>query len=171
MRNAGSFYLLGPLVLLSVSACMDYPSEVKTNPATAVEQKRADFDGRINENSDRLREEGREIFRYDTFGSEDFWGGKLRLHEAIAGEKQGGVGPGLTPKQALELGLKVDIGKLPEDPGRGHQGRQGRASRTRRRRSSCCRRTRSSASRASSTTPTSWSARRHHLRALPLDGR
>lgn len=58
-------------------------------------------------------EEGRYTFRYDTFGSEDFWGGQLGLHLAIAGEKLGGVGPGLGPRQALELGLKVDVTSVP----------------------------------------------------------
>ena len=38
----------------------------------------------------------------------------MRLHEAILGEKLGGVGPGLTPKRALELGLKVDAELLPK---------------------------------------------------------
>jgi hypothetical protein len=44
-----------------------------------------------------MLEEGRRTFRYDTFGSEAFWGEKLELHEAIAGEKRGGVGPGVSP--------------------------------------------------------------------------
>jgi len=35
-------------------------------------------------------DEGRKIFRYDTFGSEAFWGDTLQLHKAIAGEKNGG---------------------------------------------------------------------------------
>ena len=56
---------------------------------------------------------GREIFRYSTFGDEEFWGGTLRLHEAIAGAAHGGVGPGLSPRAALELGLKVDVESLP----------------------------------------------------------
>src|SRR5690606_34225757 len=30
--------------------------------------------------------EGKQIFRFDTFGDEDFWGGQLRLHDAIQGE-------------------------------------------------------------------------------------
>ncbi len=64
--------------------------------------------------SKQMIEKGREIFRHDTFGSEAYWGGKLRLHQAILGAKQGGVGPGLTAKQALDVGLKVDLGKLPE---------------------------------------------------------
>ena len=56
---------------------------------------------------------GRSTFRFDTFGDEDFWGGALRLHEAIAGAANGGVGAGLSPKAALELGLKVDVRALP----------------------------------------------------------
>jgi hypothetical protein len=63
----------------------------------------------------RYLEEGRETFRSDTFGSEDFWGGQLKLHEAIAGEANGGVGPGISPQKALELGLKVDINAIPPD--------------------------------------------------------
>ncbi len=73
------------------------------------------FDARINQNAQRMLDEGRRIFRFDTFGSEDFWGGKLRLHEAIVGQKLGGVGPGVSPKMALSLGLKVDSEALPSD--------------------------------------------------------
>jgi hypothetical protein len=57
-------------------------------------------------------EHGRQIFRFDTFGDEDFWGGALRLHEAIEGANLGGVGPGLSPTAALGLGLKVDVDAL-----------------------------------------------------------
>ncbi len=60
-------------------------------------------------------EEGRQVFRHDTFGDEQFWGGALLLHEAIAGAADGGVGPGLSPEAALGLGLKVDIEALPID--------------------------------------------------------
>jgi hypothetical protein len=52
----------------------------------------------------RLVREGRETFRRDTFGSEVFWGDKLRLHEAVAT---------LSPKEALDAGLKVDSEDLP----------------------------------------------------------
>ena len=41
--------------------------------------------------------EGRQTFRFDTFGDEAFWGGQLHLHDAIKGAALGGVGPGLTP--------------------------------------------------------------------------
>ncbi|RWB02236.1 MAG: c-type cytochrome [Mesorhizobium sp.] len=74
-----------------------------------------DFDNAAAEQAKRYLEEGRETFRFDTFGSEDFWGGKLKLHEAVAGEKLGGKGPGLSPEKALELGLKVDVNAIPTD--------------------------------------------------------
>jgi hypothetical protein len=60
-------------------------------------------------------EKGRRIFRRDTFGNEAFWGGQLRLHEAIAGRANGGSGSGLSPKAALALGLKVDVNALPAE--------------------------------------------------------
>jgi hypothetical protein len=60
----------------------------------------------------RMVAEGRETFRHDNFGNEDFWGGQLELHRAIAGAANGGVGPGLSPKAALALGLKVDSQQL-----------------------------------------------------------
>src|SRR5688500_15271870 len=74
-----------------------------------------EYDEAAAELAKRYLEEGRETFRFDTFGSEDFWGGKLKLHEAIAGEKLSGVGPGLSPEKALELGLKVDVNAIPKD--------------------------------------------------------
>ncbi|MEJ2304112.1 MAG: hypothetical protein P8Y14_21495 [Anaerolineales bacterium] len=64
-------------------------------------------------NSREMFREGRETFRFDTFGDEAFWGDQLRLHEAIAGEQFGGVGPGVSPATALAVGLKVDVDALP----------------------------------------------------------
>ena len=58
--------------------------------------------------------EGASTFRYDTFGDEAFWGGALKLHTAISGAANGGVGPGLSPASALQLGLKVDADSLPD---------------------------------------------------------
>jgi len=67
-----------------------------------------------SDNSRQMFEDGRKTFRFDTFGDEAFWGGKLKLHQAIAGEQNGGVGPGLSPRQALAAGLKVDLAALPD---------------------------------------------------------
>jgi hypothetical protein len=57
--------------------------------------------------------DGKQIFRYETFGDEVFWGDKLQLHLAIAGEANGGIGAGVSPVTALSLGLKVDVDALP----------------------------------------------------------
>lgn len=72
-----------------------------------------EFDRSITVSSHRMLDEGRQIFRYDTFGDEAFWGDTLRLHEAIAGSANGGVGPGVSPRTALAVGLKVDADALP----------------------------------------------------------
>jgi hypothetical protein len=66
-------------------------------------------------NAGAMVAEGRRTFRFDTFGDEAFWGGALRLHEAIAGAALGGVGPGVSPRAALGLGLKVDSEALPQN--------------------------------------------------------
>jgi hypothetical protein len=58
--------------------------------------------------------QGLQVFRYETFGDEAFWGDTLQLHRAIEGSKHGGVGPGVNPKTALSVGLKVDVDSLPE---------------------------------------------------------
>jgi hypothetical protein len=62
-----------------------------------------------------LVRQGKAIFRDDTFGDQAFWGDALQLHRAIEGAKLGGVGPGVSPKTALAVGLKVDSKRLPED--------------------------------------------------------
>jgi hypothetical protein len=33
----------------------------------------------------QTQKSGRQIFRFDTFGDQDFWGGTLQLHKAIEG--------------------------------------------------------------------------------------
>jgi hypothetical protein len=73
------------------------------------------FDEQISRHAQQMMEEGRKVFRFDTFGDEAFWGDQLQLHRAIAGAKFGGVGPGLSPAKALQLGLKVDSTMVPPD--------------------------------------------------------
>jgi hypothetical protein len=80
-------------------------------PAAAEERSSFHFPGFGNRgelapfrDAQRLVAEGRRTFRDDTFGDEAFWGGTLRLHEALAG---------VAPADALALGLKVDAEALP----------------------------------------------------------
>src|SRR5512142_917675 len=69
----------------------------------------------IKDNANSMVDQGRKIFRFDTFGSEAFWGDTLKLHSAISGTANGGVGPGVSPATALAVGLKVDLDALPAD--------------------------------------------------------
>ena len=91
---------------------------IRPQKASAQAQKEgaslSGFDSVIHNNSERMMKEGQHIFRFDTFGSEAFWGDALQLHKAIAGEKNGGVGGGVSPKTALSVGLKVDSDALPD---------------------------------------------------------
>lgn len=73
---------------------------------------RSVFD-QVGVNATRMIADGKQTFRFDTFGDEAFWGDMLQLHQAIQGERFGGVGPGLSPRAALTLGLKVDVDALP----------------------------------------------------------
>jgi hypothetical protein len=59
-----------------------------------------------NTHAQRTIEEGRQIFRYDTFGDEQFWTDVLQMHLAIAT---------VTPATALAVGLKVDVEALPPE--------------------------------------------------------
>jgi hypothetical protein len=68
----------------------------------------------IANNAQQMLTEGKNIFRFETFGDEAFWGGALKLHQAVAGAKLGGVGPGVSPATALSVGLKVDVDALPQ---------------------------------------------------------
>jgi len=64
-------------------------------------------------NAFQMFTQGRQVFRFDTFNDQAFWGDALKLHQAIEGSKFGGVGPGVSPATALAVGLKVDVDALP----------------------------------------------------------
>ena len=123
-RNGGQANNLKPIMLIkvlvlaaSLTLAVGYLSN-RSRAQQGDDRSRGQdngYDQQISDNAQRMMEQGKQIFRYDTFGSEDFWGGKLRLHEAIAGQKLGGVGNGVSPKTALALGLKVDAEALPSD--------------------------------------------------------
>ena len=80
----------------------------------AETQRDTEADGLTDANAQRMLDEGKQTFRFDTFGDEAFWTDALQLHRAIAGANLGGVGPGVSPKTALAVGLKVDSTALPQ---------------------------------------------------------
>jgi hypothetical protein len=117
MKRHPRLWRYRPLVVTAAAALGAYhaafgqpkPTLVASTPVVSIEHA-ADED----ERADRMLAEGQRTFRFDTFGSEDFWGGSVKLHQAIEGERLGGVGPGLSPKKALGLGLKVDAAAVPK---------------------------------------------------------
>src|SRR5438045_2484737 len=91
------------LLLFVLTSCSSEPVKPGTD----------DSEANVDAYAREQLSEGRKIFRYDTFGSEAFWGA-TRLHEVIAGAKNGGAGAGISPNKALEVGLKVDVGAVPK---------------------------------------------------------
>src|ERR1043166_8421835 len=115
VKSVAALSLTGLLLLLLVAwapaaktkkAISEVASKTAAPAASANDQL-------TNTNMQGMVDQGRRIFRYDTFGDEAFWGGALNLQQAIAGEKLGDVGPGVSPKTALSVGLKVDADALP----------------------------------------------------------
>jgi hypothetical protein len=96
------------LFALAIASTLWLPraSDAQSKPAVAM-------DPAVATNARQMLNEGRRVFRYETFGDEAYWGETLKLHRAIAGEKLGGVGPGVSPKTALSVGLKVDVDSVP----------------------------------------------------------
>lgn len=82
-------------------------------PVTSAKLRGAVYETAVQANQRQSFQHGRQIFRFDTFGDEAFWGDTLKLHQAIEGTNFGGVGAGVSPKAALSLGLKVDVDALP----------------------------------------------------------
>jgi hypothetical protein len=60
-----------------------------------------------DDDDEELIAEGRDIFRYDTFGDEQQWTDALHMNEVIESA--------IDPMTALQLGLKVDADALPDD--------------------------------------------------------
>jgi mono/diheme cytochrome c family protein len=84
-------------------------------PAATVVVTRpmAPWDVAVARAAQQMMDDGRNTFRYATFGDEAFWSDGLGLDKALEGTAHGGVGGGISPKTALSLGLKVDMDALP----------------------------------------------------------
>lgn len=76
-------------------------------PLSAVhsqDKSESQFLGSAEVNAKQLIDQGRQIFRFDTYGDEAFWTNQLHIQQSVAS---------LTPRMALALGLKVDSDALP----------------------------------------------------------
>ena len=94
IRTASTVALVGGVAALALSCGDDGPSGPQPpDPA--------------------LAEQGRDIFRFDTYGDETFWTDTLRMHEVIQAA--------VDPATALSVGLKVDAEALPAEVVQGIQ--------------------------------------------------
>jgi hypothetical protein len=102
MTRRYGLVLLTAGVFIALAAAIALPRT--RSRAQRGRERQSSFLGSAEENSEQLLSQGRQIFRFDTFGDQAFWGNQLRLHQAVNV---------LTPNQALALGLKVDAEALP----------------------------------------------------------
>ena len=119
INGAGNFMMLIKIMMLAATLTITLGylgsrSEAQIADLESRGQKEQGFDRQISDNARQMMDQGKQIFRYDTFGDEAYWSDKLKLHQAIQGAKFGGVGPGVSPKTALAVGLKVDMDALPQ---------------------------------------------------------
>lgn len=63
--------------------------------------------GAVSQGSQALVDEGKRIFRFETFGDEKFWTDTARMHEVVQ--------KAVSPATALSVGLKVDAEAIPAD--------------------------------------------------------
>jgi cytochrome c5 len=115
MRVAAAVLVCGLVACSSGNSSSGAPGgdggPVGTDGGTASADAGADP---VVQDAQAMIEEGRQTFRHETFGDEDFWGGIIKLHQAIEGSAHGGVGNGVSPATALSVGLKVDVDVLPQ---------------------------------------------------------
>jgi hypothetical protein len=104
-------FLLGALSLWALAAYAQVVVAPQKDGQAALDETSA---AGVFRNGSSMIARGMGIFRFDTFGDQAFWGDQLGLHQTIKGTALGGIGPGLSPKTALSLGLKVDVQALPK---------------------------------------------------------
>jgi hypothetical protein len=90
-RSVAALFIL-PAVLLLIAAINESPMLDGGHADSSAE-----------DNAKQLIDQGRHIFRFDTFGDEAFWTGSLHIQQAVST---------LSPQTALSLGLKVDAQAL-----------------------------------------------------------
>jgi cytochrome c5 len=87
------------LVGAFVAACGPKYAEEPSSPMTSA--------AAASEGAVESRNDGREIFRHETFGNEKFWTDTARMHEVVQSS--------VSPTTALSVGLKVDADAIPPD--------------------------------------------------------
>jgi len=100
--------IISMIVIVALIQCSKTFENTDSNTGTLEEKQAA-------EKNKSLVAQGKEIFRFDDFGDTAFWGGVLHIDKAILGINNGGYGSGVSPRNALAIGLKVNAEALPAD--------------------------------------------------------
>ena len=88
--------LVGALAGCSSQSAREEPGRMPTGAGPARDDR-----------SPQTLAEGQRVFRYETFGDEQFWTDTARMHEVVQ--------KSVSPKTALSVGLKVDAAAIPPD--------------------------------------------------------
>jgi hypothetical protein len=86
----------GALLLLALSPLAPASEPAEAHPPAALDP--------IASHAQQMLDEGRQTFRYDTFGDQVFWSRALKIHQALKT---------VSPRTALAVGLKVDADAVP----------------------------------------------------------
>jgi mono/diheme cytochrome c family protein len=89
-------------VLLVLTACATRPPSEETPAGTPTAAGQA-----TDDLSPATLAAGQRVFRFDTFGDEQFWTDTARMHEVVQ--------KSVSPTTALSVGLKVDADAIPPD--------------------------------------------------------
>jgi hypothetical protein len=108
MKKFGGILVLTGFLLICLTLIAQEKSGAQSGKGSPL-----GFATAIPEDANQTANDGKQTFRFDTFGDEAFWGDTLQLHKAIEGAALGGVGAGVSPNTALSVGLKVDVDALP----------------------------------------------------------
>jgi len=103
-RATWSSILAVALTLFAVSALAWSVASQKEEDAVSPMRPVTAIDRQVETAAQTMIDRGRAIFRMSTFRSQSFFGGVLRLHEAVAK---------VPPRTALAVGLKVDADAVP----------------------------------------------------------
>lgn len=90
--------LVGTIV--SLTACMPRSADQAAATSSAADRATDDL-------SPQSLAEGKQIFRFETFGDEQFWTDTARMHEVVQ--------HAVSPASALKVGLKVDAEAIPPE--------------------------------------------------------
>ncbi len=99
-NRAAGFVLLRPTALFAAMLLVGYGTTM-----FAAQAHRRSHKQPVENPSQKTIAEGKQIFRFDTFGDEQLWTDKLHMNQVVESK--------VDPTTALKVGLKVDADALP----------------------------------------------------------